>query len=116
MTKQNSPAAQEHTLRVKTTAGMATLLLAQQGRKFLVKSFLADDAPDRSLGFSPQGPGVEDLDAGKSDASQCFNISTHVRVDGNVTLSVHEMKASCIEELRSALKKVKLRAWNREEI
>ena len=68
-----------------------------------------------NLGFSPKGTGVENLDE-QSDAIQCFNISTQVRVDGNVLLGSREMKAASLEELQAALAKTKLLAWNREEV
>ena len=103
-----------HELRLKTASGMATLRLLQKGRRFDVTGFEVDGRPELSLAFDPKGGGVENLDD-TSDAAQCFGVSTKVKIDG-VFLSASEMKASCIEELSAALKKVKLRTYNAEEI
>lgn len=105
---------QTHTLQLATPSGPATLVLRQKGRLYTVQSFEVEGHPGRSLAFSPAGPGVENLDEA-SDAMQCFGCSTRIRLDG-VLLSNSEMKANSLEELTAALRKAKLRTFDREEV
>lgn len=101
-------------LKLSTPAGQAVLVLNREGRIFHVESFEVAGRPELSLAFSAKGAGVEDLD-GTSDAAQCFGVSTKVRY-GNVVLGNTEMRAASREELEYALKQVKVRTFNSEEI
>ena len=70
-------------------------------------NYLADPI---HYGYSPIGEGVVDLDAGRSDASQCFNVSNHVRV-GEVDLVGSRILAPNLETLLEALKNVSIIAY-----
>jgi hypothetical protein len=115
MSKKKSPGAEvRHSLKLKTNIGAVHLDLVQTGRAFYVERIESEEQPEFQVGFAPTGPGVENLDQ-KSDAYDVFGISTCIRIDG-VTLSNGEMHAHSIEELTSALKKVKLCRWDHEAI
>lgn len=103
-----------HELQLNTPCGKARLTLAQQGRVFEVCAFEVENRPELSLAFAPSGLGVENLDT-DSDIAQCFNLSNKIRYQG-VTLGNLEMKANSLEELAYALKNVKIRVFNHEEI
>ncbi len=114
-TEHKAPGAEStHTLRLKTSSGMATLELARKGRRYDVRSFEVDGHPGRVLAFKASGPGVENLDE-TSDARQCFGVSTRIRIDG-VLLDSSEMRASSLEELEAALRKAKVQPFDPEEI
>lgn len=104
----------EFTLDVKTPAGPAVLTLAQNGRYFEVVDFEVAGHPELSMAFAPTGSGVENLDE-RSDVAQCFNLSTKICY-GNVVLGNLVMRANSREELEYALKQVKVRTFNHEEI
>lgn len=99
---------------VKTPAGQATMTLSRKGRIFSVDDFVVAGRPELCLAFAPGGPGVENLDE-CSDMAQCFNLSNKVRY-GTVVLGSTEMRANSREELEYALKRVKVQAFNPEEI
>lgn len=101
-------------MTVNTPSGKATLRLSQKGRRFTVLAFEVEGKPDLALAFEPKGPDVENLDE-RSDIAQCFNLSNKIRYNG-VTLGNSEMIANSIEEVVYALRNVKLRAYNHEEI
>lgn len=101
-------------LSVKTPAGPAVLTLTRKGRVYSVDDFVVADRPELSLAFSPTGSGVENLDE-SSDIAQCFNLSSKIRY-GGVVLGSTEMRANSREELEYALKRVKVQAFNHEEI
>lgn len=113
--KQTPGVTKEHTLKVQTPSGPATLVLSQKGRRFDVISFTVAANPDLSLAFKPTGPGIENLDE-SSDAMQVFNCSSRIRVDGYIVLSSSEMIAPSVEELEAALKKAKISPFLSEEI
>lgn len=104
----------KHELELATPCGKARLTLAQQGRVYQVCEFEVADRPELSLAFASEGPGIENLDR-DSDIAQCFNLSNKIRYQG-VTLGSLEMKANSLEELAYALKNVKIRLYNHEEI
>lgn len=104
--------AMEHTLQVKTTSGTGILRLQQQGRRFTVVD-LTVNGESETFGFDPS-KATAILDKG-SDALQCFNIASSVRY-GDVVLSNSEMRAVCVEDIAAALKVVKVRCFNPEEI
>lgn len=106
--------AERFELSLKTPAGTGILVLERTGRKYTVVSFEIPDHPELSLAFAPDGPGVENLDD-NSDIAQCFNLSSKVRYNGVVMGSL-EMRANSFEELQYALSRVKVRAFNHEEI
>lgn len=113
--KKQMPGAEvRHSLKLKTNIGPVELDLLQKGSTFEVERIESLDEPEFQVGFDPDGPGVINLDK-SSDAMDVFNISTTIRVD-RITLSSLEMRAHSIEELEAALKKVKFRRWNHEEI
>ena len=104
----------EHEVALNTPSGKAQLRLSRKGRTFTVLDFEVEGRPELSLAFAPDGPGVENLDEA-SDVSQCMGRSTCVRYNG-VTIGNLEMKANSFEELAYALKHVKIRPFNPEEI
>lgn len=106
--------AHNHVLFLNTPAGNACLVLAHQGRSFLVRSFSVRDREELSLAFAPQMPGFENLDR-SSAVARCFNLSTQVRY-GDVLLGNTEMHADSIEELEHALKQASVQVFNHEEL
>ncbi len=104
----------EFKVNVNTPSGTAVLTLFQNGRYFEVLDFEVEGRPELTLAFSPTGVGVENLDE-SSDAAQCFNLSTKIRY-GGVLLGNLVMRANSREELEYALKQVKVRTFNHEEI
>lgn len=63
-----------------------------------------------ALGFSQWDGEVEDLDAGSSDESQCFDMSSHLKWQ-DVDLTPGEFRAPSIERLKEALSHVAICAW-----
>lgn len=63
-----------------------------------------------ALGFSGWDDEVEDLDAGDSDESQCFDMSSHLRWN-DVDLTPDEFRAPSIGRLCEALAHVTFCAW-----
>jgi hypothetical protein len=63
-----------------------------------------------ALGFSQWDDEVEDLDAGNSDESQCFGMSSHLKWQ-DVDLMPEEFRAPSIERLKEALNHVAICAW-----
>jgi hypothetical protein len=116
MSKKNrAPGAPvRHSLKLKTNIGAVELDLLQTGSTFQVERIESLEEPEFQVGFEPKGPGVVNLDD-YSDAMDVFGISTSIRVD-RITLGSLEMRAHSIEELEAALKSVKFRRWNHEEI
>ena len=113
--KKRAPGAPvRHALKLKTNIGPVELDLLQTGSTFEVERIESLEEPEFQVGFEPQGPGVVNLD-NYSDAMDVFGISTSIRVD-RITLGSLEMRAHSIEELEAALKSVKFRRWNHEEI
>lgn len=105
--------ASEHTLRIKKRDGIYIFRLRQSGRTFAVLEAKVEGREDLSVGFRPSA-GVTVLDE-TSDVRQVFNIAMKVEVDG-VRLGYDEMRAPDIETLKLVLEKVKLAAFNLEEI
>jgi hypothetical protein len=103
-----------HTWEFKAGNNTARLCLEQKGRKFTVthSEIVGDDK--LSLGFSPKGAGVINVDE-TSDAVQCFNVSMSVKVD-DIVLNFDEMTAGSPEELQAAFKKVKILTYISENI
>jgi len=66
-------------------------------------------------GFSQWDGEVEDLDAGDSDESQCFGMSSHLKWQ-DVDLTPEEFCAPSIERLKEALDHVAICAWDPEDI
>jgi hypothetical protein len=64
-----------------------------------------------ALGFSAWDAEMQDLDNGESDASQCFQMSEHLRYGDDVDLTPDEFKAPSIEALAVALDHVAICAW-----
>jgi hypothetical protein len=113
--KKRTPGAPvRHALKLKTNIGPIELDLLQTGSTFQVERIESLEEPEFQVGFEPKGPGVVNLDD-YSDAMDVFGISTSIRVD-RITLGSLEMRAHSIEELEAALKSVKFRRWNHEEI
>lgn len=102
----------EHVLQVKTGRGTGILRLQQKGRRFTVLG-LTVEGESATFGFDPS-KATTVLDKG-SDALQCFNIASDVRY-GDVVLSNSEMRAVCVEDIAAALKVVKVRCFNPEDI
>lgn len=102
-----------HELNVKTNAGPGVLRVEQKGRTFKVVGLSVANNANASFGFDPNSA-AEVLDLG-SDALQCFNIACRVRY-GDVILDNCAMRAICVEDLAAALKHVKIRCFNPEEI
>jgi len=63
-----------------------------------------------ALGFSQWDKEVSDLDAGHSDASQCFGISEHLEWH-DVDMTPYIFEAPNIERLKEALEHVLICAW-----
>jgi len=63
-----------------------------------------------ALGFSQWDDEVEDLDAGNSDESQCFGMSSHLKWQ-DVDLPPEEFRAPSVERLKEALNHVAICAW-----
>lgn len=113
----------DHELSVKVSGGDAGVLkLRQEGRRFTVIGLTLNDpelmrqlsdGDNVCFGFDPANA-TEVLDT-SSDAYQCFNTSTEVKY-GDVTLSCTEMRASCIEDIKAALTRVKINPFNPEAI
>lgn len=103
----------KHTLELSKSGNTVLLELEQKGRTFQVLKAQVKDRPELSIGFDPASAD-EVLDE-TSDARQVFNIAMSVRVQG-CTLNMKEMRAADIETLTQALRKVKFRFWNQEEV
>jgi hypothetical protein len=63
------------------------------------------------FGYSPEGERITDLDNGRSDPSQTWGISNHIRVGSDVELVGFRILAPNIEALTSALRNVTLISW-----
>ena len=63
-----------------------------------------------ALGFCYWDDEVQDIDAGNSDESQCFEMSDHLRWN-DVDITPEGFKAPSINRLREALKHVGFCAW-----
>jgi hypothetical protein len=102
-----------HVLFLNTPEGNACLVLARQGRAFMVRSFAVQDRDELGLAFAPQVPGFENLDTGSSVA-QRFKLSTMVRY-GDVVLTNTVMRADSFEALEKTLKRAQVRVFNHQE-
>ena len=67
-----------------------------------------DDATE--IGFGEWDESVEDLDAGNSDISQCFNMSEHLKW-GDVELTLDEIKAPSLDRLKEALQHIEITSY-----
>lgn len=105
--------AQTHHIEVKTNHGEGTLTVEQQGRRFRVISLKTVNDDNEAFGFDDKHA-LSVLD-NSSDAYQCFGIPTRIQY-GTVLLGNDEMKAQCVEELKAALKVVKIRCFDPEAV
>jgi len=62
------------------------------------------------LGFNNLASGCEDLDAGTSDQSQCFGISSKVRYL-DVIITPGKIEAKSVREIKEAVKHLRFVAW-----
>lgn len=112
--KQPAFVAESVSLEVQTLRGKGVLTLRQTSAREWDVVGLRVGGESWSLFFEPKGPGIENLDEA-SDMAQCFNLSCQVRYNG-VTLGSSAMRASSLEELRYALKNVKICARDTADV
>ena len=74
-----------------------------------------DPYGNNALGFREWDHEVEDLDAGNSDGSSCFDISNHLRWN-DVDLTPGEFRATSLRRLKEALTHVTFCVWDQDEI
>lgn len=102
-------------MRVNTANGWLDVRFERQGIwEIMGNSATSGTDPLRdciNLGYSPKGEDVIDLDDGRSEESQYFGISGHIRVDGKVDLVGRRILANSEQEMVESLTKVTLLAW-----
>lgn len=103
----------EHQLNIKTNSGPGVLRLRQTGRRFEVLGLDVSGRTNVAFGFDPKRA-TEVLDT-CSDAWQCFGIANRVS-HADVVLSNSEMRAVCVEDIAAALKVIRVRCFDPEEI